>query len=46
MTIKLKPFGVLLSIAVVISLRRLFTETRMSIDNKKPNGLGFTVTSL
>ena len=33
---KFKPFGILLSI---VSVRRFFSETMMSIDNKMPNGL-------
>jgi len=38
-TLKLKLFGVLLSINIIVSVRRLFTEPTMSIDNETPNGL-------
>ena len=38
---KLKPFGVLLSSDIVVSVGRLFTEAMMLIDNKTANGLGF-----
>ena len=37
--LKLKPFGVLASIEIVVSVRRLFTETMMSINAKTANGL-------
>ena len=35
--------GVLLSIEIVFSVRRLFTETMMSIDNKMPKSFILTV---
>ena len=38
-----KLFGVLLSIEIVFSVRRLFTETMMSIDNKMPKSFILTV---
>ena len=38
MIFKLKPFGILLSIDIVDSVRRLFTE----IDNKMPNDFSFS----
>ena len=37
-TLKLKPFGVLASINVVISTMMIFTEVMMSIDTKTSNG--------
>ena len=40
--LKFKLFGVLLSIDNVVSVRRLFTETMMSIDNDTQNGLSLT----
>ena len=36
-TIKLKPFDVLASIDIIISVRRLFIETIMLSDVKTPN---------
>ena len=43
--LKPKLFGVLLFIEIVVSERRIFTETIMSIDNKTPNGLSLNVVS-
>ena len=43
--LKPKLFGVLLLVEIVVSERRLFTETIMSIDNKTPNGLNLNVVS-
>ena len=43
--LKPKLFGVLLLVEIVVSERRLFTETIMSIDNKTPNGLSLNVVS-
>ena len=37
--LKIEPFGILLSIDIIITVRRLFTETMMSIDNKMPSRL-------
>ena len=37
--LKVKPFGVLLSIDIVVSIKSLVTEMKMSIDNKMANGL-------
>ena len=39
------PFGVLLSIDIVVSIKIPLTETTMSIDYKMPNGLSLTAES-
>ena len=39
--LKPKMFGVLLSIDVIVSVRRFFTEMMLSIDNKMHNNFGF-----
>jgi hypothetical protein len=36
-----KPFGVLISIDIVVSVKSLLTETTLTIDSKMPNGLSF-----
>ena len=37
--LKVKPFGVLLSNDIVVSIKSLLTEKKMSSDNKMANGL-------
>ena len=44
--LKLKLFDVLLSIDIIVLVRRLFTETMMSIDYKMPNSLSLNVYQL
>ena len=44
--LKLKLFGVLSSIDIVVSVRRLFTETMMSIDYEKRNSLSLNMYQL
>ena len=39
--IKLKPFDVLLSIDIVVSVKMLFIEVKVSIDSKTLNDLNF-----
>ena len=39
--LKPKLFGVLVSIDIIVSVRRFFTEMTMSIDNKMNNNFGF-----
>ena len=41
----LKPFGVLSTIDIVASVRRLFIETTMSIDKKTPNNLRLNIST-
>ena len=36
-----KPFGFLMSIGTVVSVKSLLTETTLTIDSKMPNGLSF-----
>ena len=43
---KVKPFGVLLSIDIAVSVKRLLNERTMPIDNKTPNCLTFINQSL
>ena len=40
--LKPKPFGVLLSIDSVVSVKSLLSETMMSIDDKMPNSLSLS----
>ena len=44
--LKLKLFGVLLSIDIVISVKSLFTGLIMLIDNKTPNNLSFSLVTI
>ena len=39
--LKLKLFAVIASSDVVVSVRRLFSDTKMSLAARKPNGFGF-----
>ena len=39
--INLKPFGIMESIDILFSFRRLFNETMMPINGKMPNSLSF-----
>ena len=43
--LKVKPFGVLLSNDIVVSIKSLLTETKMLIDNKMPNDLSEDITA-
>ena len=43
--LKIEPFGILLSIDIIITVRRLFNETTMSIDKRSELTLNLIVRS-
>ena len=44
--LKLKLFGILLLIDIVVSVKSLFTELMILIDNKTPNDLSFSLVTV